>query len=213
MKNTIPKQYMLLAGKPVIMHILERVDQIPDIEEVIIVCVSEFIDSINLMLKQYGVQTPVKFAPAGKTRQGSVRSGLKMVVTDNVIIHEAARPFVKAEDFENLIKAEGRNATYGLDIPFTVVKGHEKVEGLLKRSDLVNVQLPQKFETKLLVSAHQKAEAEEMEFTEDASMVFHYFPETDIKICEGMDYNIKLTTRIDMLAGEQIYDDIFRRRK
>ena len=87
------------------------------------------------------------------------------------------------------------------------------MEGLLKRSDLVNVQLPQKFETKLLVSAHQKAEAEEMEFTEDASMVFHYFPETDIKICEGMDYNIKLTTRIDMLAGEQIYDDIFRRRK
>lgn len=213
MKNSIPKQYMLLAGKPVIMHILERVDFIPEICEVIIVCVSDYIDSINMMLKQYGVQTVVRFAPAGKTRQGSVWSGLSMVTTDDVIIHEAARPFVKAEDFDNLIKTEVRNATYGLDIPFTVVKGHDKVEGLLNRSELVNVQLPQKFETRLLAEAHQRALSDGLEFTEDASMVFHYFPMTDIKICEGMDYNIKLTTRIDMLAGEQIYDDIFRRRK
>lgn len=213
MHNAVPKQYMLLAGKPVIMHILERMDQIDRISEVIVVCANEYVQSIELMLNQYGIKKKVRFAPAGATRQASVRSGLELVTTDDVIIHEAARPFVKAEDFDRLIDEEGRNAIYGISIPFTVVRGHNNVEGLLTRSELVNVQLPQKFDTALLKRAHEKALKDNVEFTEDASMVFHYFPETVIKICEGLDYDIKLTTRIDMLAGEQIYDDIFRRRK
>lgn len=213
MHNSVPKQYMLLAGKPVIMHILERVDQLDRISEVVVVCTKEYIPSIELMLNQYGIKKQVRFAPAGATRQESVKSGLALVKTDDVIIHEAARPFVKVEDFEKLINNKERNAIYGLSIPFTVVRGHEKIEGLLTRSELINVQLPQKFETKLLKDAHEKASKDNIEFTEDASMVYYYFPDTEIKICPGLDYDIKLTTRIDMLAGEQIYDDIFRRRK
>jgi len=213
MHNAVPKQYMLLAGKPVIMHILERMDQIASITEIIVVCASEYEASIRLMLSQYGVRKPVRFAPAGATRQASVYSGLSMVETDDVIIHEAARPFVKAEDFQRLLDNPNRNAIYGLSIPFTVVRGHETVEGLLTRSELVNVQLPQKFDTSLLREAHEKAKVDKLEFTEDASMVYHYFPSTKIQICEGLDYDIKLTTRIDMLAGEQIYEDVFGRRK
>ncbi len=213
MHNAVPKQYMLLAGKPVIMHILERMDQIAAIAEIVVVCAPEYEASIRLMLSQYGVQKTVRFAPAGTTRQASVYSGLSLVKTDDVVIHEAARPFVKAEDFQRLLDEAHRNAIYGLSIPFTVVRGHETVEGLLTRSELVNVQLPQKFETALLVAAHEKAMADKAEFTEDASMVYHYFPATQIQICEGLDYDIKLTTRIDMLAGEQIYDDVFGRRK
>ena len=213
MHNSVPKQYMLLAGKPVIMHVLERVDLIPAIEEVIVVCADEYVDSIGLMLAQYGVRKKVRFASAGPTRQASVRSGLEMVTTNDVIIHESARPFVKVEDFERLIAEKERNAIFGVDIPFTVIKGHQKVEDLLTRSELINVQLPQKFETRLLKEAHAKALAEGAEFTEDASMVFNYFPQTTINICQGMEYNVKLTTRIDLLVGEQIYDDVFRRRK
>lgn len=213
MHNSVPKQYMLLAGKPVIMHILERVDLIPTIEEVIVVCADEYVEQVGLMLAQYGVRKKVRFAPAGLTRQASVNSGLSLVTTDDVIIHESARPFVKVEDFERLINEKERNAIFGLDIPFTVIKGHDKVEGLLTRSELVNVQLPQKFETQLLKKVHEIALREGAEFTEDASMVFHYNPDIPIEICQGMEYNVKLTTRIDLLVGEQIYDDVFRRRK
>ncbi len=213
MQNSVPKQYMLLAGKPVIMHILERVDQINSISDVVIVCAKEYESSISLMLDQYGVHVPVRFAPAGATRQESVRNGLALVTNDDVIVHEAARPFVKIEDFERLIAVKERNAMLGYSIPFSVLKGHEYVEGLLDRSSLVNVQLPQKFQTSLLREVHEKAAADGSEFTEDAAMVYKYHPEVPIKICEGMPYNVKLTTRIDMLAGEQIYDDIFRRRK
>ena len=213
MHNSVPKQYMLLAGKPVIMHILERVDQIDEIEDVVVVCVKEYEASISLMVKQYGIRKKVVYAPAGVTRQESVRNGLAMVHNEDVIVHEAARPFVKVEDFKRLIAVEERNATFGASIPFTVLKGHEYVEGLLERSELVNVQLPQKFETRLLKEVHERAAAEKREFTEDAGMICLYHPEVPIKVCEGMDYDIKLTTRIDMLAGEQIYADVFSGRR
>lgn len=213
MHDVVPKQYMLLAGKPVIMHILEKMDQIDAISEVIMVCVDEYVAPIRLMLNQYGIQKKVRFAPAGTSRQASVLSGLRLVETEDVIIHEAARPFVKVEDFESLIHEECRNAMFGLDIPFTVIKGHEYVEGVLTRSELVNVQLPQKFETTVLLDAHEKAEQEGLVFTEDASMVYYYNPEIPIKICKGLEYDIKITTRMDMLIGEQIYDEVFRRRK
>lgn len=213
MHNSVPKQYMLLAGKPVIMHILERVDQIDEIEDVVIVCAKEYEETISLMVKQYGIRKKVTYAPAGVTRQESVRNGLAMVHNEDVIVHEAARPFVKVEDFKRLIAVEERNATFGASIPFTVLKGHEYVEGLLDRSELVNVQLPQKFETCLLKDVHERAAAEGREFTEDAGMICLYHPEVPIKVCEGMDYDIKLTTRIDMLAGEQIYEDIFSGRR
>ncbi len=213
MHNAVPKQYMLLAGKPVIMHILERVDQMDRISDVVVVCADEYISSIELMLNQYGVRKPVRFAPAGATRQESVKSGLSLITSDNIILHEAARPFVKVEDFERLMDHPTPNATYGLSIPFSVLRGHDKVEGILTRSELVNVQLPQKFQTKLLKEAHRRAADEHLEFTEDASMIYHYFPDTEIAICPGLDYDIKLTTRMDMLTGERIYDEFFGRRK
>ncbi|MDE6567437.1 MAG: 2-C-methyl-D-erythritol 4-phosphate cytidylyltransferase [Lachnospiraceae bacterium] len=213
MKKNMPKQYLLLAGKPVIMHILERIDRIKEIAEIVIVCTDEYIPLIRGMLVQYNVMVPVTFARAGDTRQASVKSGLKSVKTKNVILHEAARPFVSANDFIRLMREPCENVMYGTSIPFTVIRGHDTVEGVLDRSELVNVQLPQKFNTKILLEAHEKAEQEGRLFTEDAGLVFHYYPDINIKICEGMVYNIKLTTSMDFVVGEMIYKEYFVRRK
>ena len=213
MQNNIPKQYMLLAGKPVIVHILEKIDLISEISEIVLVCADKYQNSIRLMLDQYGIQKRVIFAQAGQTRQLSVFSGLKAAKEDRVIIHEAARPFVKLDDYLELIHSPFETAIFGIDVPFTVIKGRESVTGLLNRSELINVQLPQKFVTKDLLKCHIKALEEKKDFTEDASLLFNYEPDSEIKIIPGRDYNIKITTRMDMLTGEIIYDEIFRRRK
>ncbi len=213
MKKDIPKQYLLLAGKPVIMHVLERIERIKEISEVVIVCTDEYVPLIKRMLLQYNVAVSVTFARAGDTRQSSVKSGLKLVKTENVILHEAARPFVSESDFVRLIDEPCENAMYGLSIPFTVIEGHDTVEGILDRSKLVNVQLPQKFNTRILQEAHEKAERDKRLFTEDAGLLFYYRPDANIKICEGMDYNIKLTTSMDLVMGEMIYKEYFARRK
>ena len=213
MHNSIPKQYMLLAGKPVIMHILEKIDSIDEICKIVIVCAEEYRASISMMIEQYGIKKTVVYADAGKTRQASVLSGLYKADSESVIIHEAARPFVTTDDYKRLINEESENAIMGIDIPFTVLKGHEYIEGLLTRSELVNVELPQKFNTKLLLDAHQRAEKEGLLFTEDASLLYYYRSDIKIRIVKGQDYNLKITTRMDMLTGEIIYDEIFMRRR
>ena len=212
MHNNIPKQYMLWAGKPIIMHILDRIELIKRINEVIIVCSSEGKDFIENMVKQYNINLEIKYALPGATRQGSVFSGLKLVSNQNVVIHEAARPFVGVEDFNRLLDVENENAMFGIDIPFTVLKGDTQINGILDRKELINVQLPQKFNTKLLLDTHIKAQAEGKFFTEDASMVFAY-NQTKIDIVVGKDYNIKITTPMDMIIGEKIYSEYFRRVK
>ena len=198
MQNSIPKQYMLLAGKPMIMHILEKVDVIDEIKKIVVVCSDDYHPSISLMLEQYGIRKPVEYARAGESRQDSVYSGLSKVDTDYVMIHEAARPFVKIEDYRELIKEDCENAIVGIDIPFTVIKGHENVEDLLIRSELVNVQLPQKYNTQLIKDAHIKAKNDKRIFTEDASLLHFYYPGVKIRIVRGQDYNIKITTPEDM---------------
>lgn len=213
MKKTIPKQFLMLAGKPVIMHTLERIDKVGVISEVVIVCTEIYVAVIKEMLVQYNITVPVRFAEAGETRQDSVRAGLELVSSEHVVLHEAARPFVSETDFKNLLEEPCENAIYGIPIPFTVIKGHDYVEGILNRSELVNVQLPQKFCTELLKKAHKRAEQDAIQFTEDAGLVYHYYPETRIRICQGMDYNIKLTTSMDLITGEIIYKEYFARRK
>ena len=212
MKNPMPKQYMLLAGKPVIMHTLERIDTIDEIGETIIVCAEEYIEKIKFMMEQYGIVKRVSFALSGKTRQESVYSGLEKATYDNVIIHEAARPFVKKEEFGELIACQEDNVIIGSPISFTVLKGAGKVEDILNRSELVNVQLPQKFNLELLKNAHYKAKVDGILFTEDASLVHYYYPDVEIKIIAGKDYNIKVTTPTDMIIGKMIYDEYFSRR-
>ena len=212
MMKDIPKTYLLLAGKPIIMHSLERLDRLNQINEIVIVCEEEYEGHIRLMLKQYNIETTVKFSKAGSTRQESVYNGILSVTNENVIVHEAARPFVTENDFVNLFNETEPNAILGYPIPFTVIKGDESVTDILERSDLVNVQLPQKFSTALLKEAHKKAIKEGKVFTEDASLLFHYCG-TTIKIIKGNDYNIKITEPIDLLIGEIIYKEYIVRRK
>lgn len=211
MNNPVPKQYMLLAGKPVIMHTLERIEMIEEIDEIIIVCCEKYIESNKLMLQQYNIRKPVKFALSGNTRQASVKSGLDLAKNNQVIIHEAARPFVKTEEFCKLINEKFDNVIMGAPINYTVLRGAEKVEGTLVRSELINVQLPQKFNKKTLLEAHEKAERDGRIFTEDASLMFAYDPSVEIRIVQGTEQNIKLTTPTDMIVGKVIYDEFFTR--
>lgn len=204
MQESTPKQYLLLAGKPMIMHSIERLDRIDSIKNIIIVCDASYIKTMTEMLQEYNISKPVEFAPAGQTRQESVLNGLMSTESEFVIIHEAARPFVRTSDFSDIINDEADNVTFGYDIPFTVLRGHSQIEGLLSRSELINIQLPQKFRRYNLLDAHQKARQEGNIYTEDASLLFSETG-TPVKILKGNGYNLKITEPIDLLYGEIIY--------
>ena len=204
-----PKQYLSLAGKPMIVHTLERINTIQDIGEVVIVCESEFVEKIQSYINDYRITKKVVFVQGGRTRQESVYEGLKLAACDNVIIHEAARPLVTRKDFLDLIKCTAENVTYVYEIPYTVLKKDDNalISGVLNRKELVNIQLPQKFKKDVLMGAHTKALERNETFTEDASMVYN--AGENVFCLKGTPYNVKMTEYIDLLYGEMLIKEEF----
>lgn len=213
MRQSCPKQFLMLAGKPVIMHTLDRIEALSDIHEIVIVCPPEHQSRIEELRKRFGLRRNIVFSSAGKTRQESVFNGLCATSCESVVIHEAARPFVKKEDFENLIRAPFENVIYSAPINYTVLRARDNaICGNLNRAELINVQLPHKYAREQLLAAHRKAAAENLSFTEDAGLLFSCSPGTPINTLPGKSYNLKITEYVDSLLGEIIYKEFFSER-
>jgi 2-C-methyl-D-erythritol 4-phosphate cytidylyltransferase len=206
-----PKQFLLLGGKPLIVHVLEKARAVPQIERVVITCPEAHIDATRELIANHGFGARFECIVGGGSRQESVYFGLLALDGfDSVIVHEAVRPLVTVETFKTLIDDEHPNAMYGIPIPFSVLKGHDFIEGLLERDELVNIQLPQKFERATLLAAHEAARREGRHFTEDAGMVFEYGGDP-VRILPGSDQNIKITVPTDTVTAEAIYADLLGR--
>lgn len=207
MENSKPKQYLSLGGKPIIIHTLERLSNVKEIDEVIICCTAEYKGLIARLIENHCPQLNYQLVLGGDTRQESTNNGLRACKNNSVMIHEAARPFVKQEEFERLARDENENAIYGIEIPFTVLMGRDKIEGNLERENLINVQLPQKFNRQKLMAAFEQAYAEGKTFTEDASLFYEYNRYDEVKVLKGTVFNLKLTYPLDLLIGETIYKE------
>jgi 2-C-methyl-D-erythritol 4-phosphate cytidylyltransferase len=202
-----PKQFLLLGGKPLLIHVLDKARVIAEIEQVVITCPEPHLEETRRLVVNHGFDARFSCILGGDSRQESVRLGLDALADcDSVVIHEAVRPLVTVDEFRALIAAEDRNAMYGIPIPFTVLKGHDYVEGLLDREELVNVQLPQKFDRAALADAHDQARRDGTRFTEDASL-FHQYAGQRVRILPGSERNIKITVPTDIVTAEAIYAD------
>lgn len=206
--KSTPKQYLMFAGKPMIVHSLESMEKIDAIKEIVVVCADEYISLIQGYVQNYRLKKNIVFAPAGASRQESVYNGLKKTSYENVIIHEAARPLVTKKDFQTLVDCEYENVSYTYSIPYTVLKKNEDgfISSVLNRNELVNIQLPQKFRKELLLNAHAQACAENKTFTEDASLLYAYTGEK-IFCLTGKTYNVKMTEHVDLLYGEMLIQE------
>jgi 2-C-methyl-D-erythritol 4-phosphate cytidylyltransferase len=202
-----PKQFLLLGGKPLIIHVLEKARLIPEIEQVVITCPDAHLDETRRLIANHGFDERFTCIVGGVSRQESVYLGLReLAECGSVIVHEAVRPLVTAAEFRELIAAPDPNAMYGIPISFTVLKGHDYVEDLLQRDELVNVQLPQKFDRAALAAAHDAARRDGAIFTEDASL-FHQYAGAPVRILPGSERNIKITVPTDIVTAEAIYAD------
>ena len=208
----VPKQFLLLGGKPLLVHVLDKARSLPEVDDVVITCPASHIDETRDLLANHGFDERFRCIEGGETRQESVLRGLEALGdVDSVVIHEAVRPLVSLREFRTLLAAEDANAMFGSPIPFTVLTGHDYVEGLLDRSELVNVQLPQKFEATRLREAHEAARRDGAIFTEDASL-FTRYADAPVRILPGSDRNVKITVPTDLIIAEAIYADLVGRR-
>lgn len=205
-----PKQLMRIKQVPMFIYVLRIVVRSPEINRIVSNYPKGWLPVFRSLLNDYGMGDKVEFVEAGASRQESVYKMLEVAMDDNnksIIIHEAARPLIQMDDFSKLINHVDNNVSFGVQIPFTVLRLNALRDTIVENCDrdsLVNVQLPQKFNKNQLWEAHCKAKREGIEFTEDASLA-HHFGE-NVKFIEGSSRNIKITEPNDRTMATLLLD-------
>jgi 2-C-methyl-D-erythritol 4-phosphate cytidylyltransferase/2-C-methyl-D-erythritol 2,4-cyclodiphosphate synthase len=198
----LPKQYMPLAGKAMLMHSLETFVNHPKVTHVAAIISQEHVD---LYEKATAGLELLPYIIGGKERQESVLRGLEGVENeqaDIVLIHDAARPFVTDRVIDDVISAveSGKAVIPAIIVEDTLKKVENgKILHTVSRSDLYRAQTPQAFKYKDILAAHRQLK--EQVLTDDAGL-FEYLG-LEITICKGSQINFKITSFDDYLRAER----------
>lgn len=200
--EAMPKQYLSMAGKPMLQHVIDTFCSAPQIDRVVVVVSSEdhYIDQLNLPSRCTVLRC------GGATRQQSVTNGLlaladQLDADDWVLVHDAARPGLTVALIDKLIAFVRDDAVGGL-LAMPVVDtikhsdGHGRSQHTVARDLLWAAQTPQMFRYRLLLDALQQAD----EITDEASAIEAMGLQP--KLIEGSTRNFKVTLPEDVLLAE-----------
>ncbi|MDQ3046288.1 MAG: 2-C-methyl-D-erythritol 4-phosphate cytidylyltransferase [Bacteroidota bacterium] len=201
MNNAVPKQFIELKGRPVLMHTIEKFSStFPEIS-IVLVLAKELRADWDALVKKFNFNQELIITDGGETRYHSVKSGLEKVPDHCVVgIHDAARPLVSADTirrtFEEASITGNASPAVALSDSIRVVKGKENTA--VDRSKYRIIQTPQCFHSDLIKAAFKKEY--KPEFTDDATVLEAYGEK--INLVEGNKENIKITTAQDLIIAE-----------
>jgi 2-C-methyl-D-erythritol 4-phosphate cytidylyltransferase len=201
MQQDIPKQFLLVAGKPVLMHTLEAFYQSEPRPEIIVVLNVDYHEYWEKLCKTHQFSIPHTLVKAGQERFFSVKNGLKLVKGNALVaIHDAVRPSIKKEKIEEAFSyAEvNGNAVLAIQSKDSVRLSDTKGNKALARELVYLIQTPQIFTSNVLQKAYQQEFRSS--FTDDASVVEH--AGVAIHLVEGDPKNIKITYPEDLALAE-----------
>jgi 2-C-methyl-D-erythritol 4-phosphate cytidylyltransferase len=212
MAGTRPKQFLELAGTPIIFHTLDRFEQCEAIQEIIVVLPAHESAAFVSMAHKRELRKLTKVVPGGKTRAESVLKGLQAVreaTAGIVAVHDGVRPFVTSDEITRTVEAAGREgAAILVSVPVDTVK--EVREGAVvetvNRAYLRNALTPQCFTYKLLRRAYEGADVSDPELTDESSLVERLG--VKVVIVEGSSRNIKITRPEDLAIGELLLKQV-----
>ena len=205
MGSDIPKQFLPIGGKPVLMRTLERFREYSKELNIILVLPEAQQDYWQELCKKYNFEVEYQLANGGQTRFHSVQNGLALVPDDAegvVGVHDGVRPFPSIEVISNCYET-ARTAKAVIPV-IPVVETVRHLSPLtsitVPRDEYRLVQTPQTFDIQLLKAANRQPYNDS--FTDDASVVESYGHA--ITLVEGNRENIKITTPYDIVVAEAI---------
>lgn len=212
MGEDIPKQYQMLAGKPVIVHTLEQFERFQEVEYVTVVALPEWKGRIWEWKREYGLSKLRLIAPAGPDRQQSIRNGLiaaKTLMKDapgGVIVQDAARPLTTRDLLARLIRGlkEAPAVMPVLPITDTAYISHDGqwVDGLLDRSTLFAGQAPEAFDYQSYLKLYEETPVEILS-SMSGSCQLPYKKGWKVKMIPGDPENLKITYPADLKACDR----------
>jgi len=204
------KIYMELNSYPILYYTLLVFTENRKIDQIVVVVKEDELEYCQKdIIDRYFPAEKIKLVAGGKTRRESVYAGLKVFspAIDYVIIHDGARPLITQNLLNDIIDALKENdaVSVGTKLKDTVKVIDEKntVIKTPERDSLIAVQTPQAFLYREIMEAHQKV-PQDYPVTDDASLLEYL--NKPVKIVEGSEENIKITTSFDLLIAEKILE-------
>ena len=203
MGSDIPKQFLPIGGKPVLMRTLERFREYSPTLQIILVLPEAQQDYWHQLCKEYRFDVDYQLANGGETRFHSVQHGLALIPDDAqgvVGVHDGVRPFPSIDVIRNCYETARTAKAVIPVIPVVETVRHLKGETseTVPRNDYRLVQTPQTFDIQLLKAANRQPYNDG--FTDDASVVESFG--SNITLVEGNRENIKITTPYDLKIAE-----------
>ncbi|WP_439881038.1 2-C-methyl-D-erythritol 4-phosphate cytidylyltransferase [Pontibacter sp. MBLB2868] len=201
MQHSQPKQFIEVAGKPILMHTIERFHKYNAGIRLIVVLPQEQLTTWRELCKKHSFKLFHMTVPGGTTRFGSVKNGLGAVMGEGLVaVHDGVRPFVAAETIKAAFKAaaEHGSAVVAVSPKDSIRELTEEGSRAVPRTKYKLVQTPQCFQASILRKAYEQPEQEH--FTDDASVVESVGER--ITLVEGSYRNIKITTPEDLILAE-----------
>ena len=226
MKSSVPKQYMLLRGRPVIWYALHAIEESDIIDDCILVAgtkVSDIEYMRDEIVARYGFQKVDTIVAGGAQRYDSVYQALKVIADDDmavpvrdgyIFIHDGVRPFLTEEILRRCYDAveEHHACVAGMPVKDTIklADGDGFADTTPDRALLWQIQTPQVFDTSLIISSYEKLMQEKeklmqegVSITDDA-MTVERFSGCKVKLVQGSYENIKITTPEDLRIAEAL---------
>jgi|SRR6185437_2016956 len=203
MQSAVPKQFLLLKGKPVVMHTIEAFHRSETQPGIILVFHPDFHLYWEQLCQEYNFTIPHQFVTGGDTRFQSVKNGLAVIPADVdalVAVHDAVRPLTSTKiiDESYLSAAAKGNAVTAVKSRDSVRLLKNGISAALVRDEVCLVQTPQTFRLAQLKKAYEQPYSEK--FTDDASVV--EATGAPIHLIEGSYQNIKITFPEDIAIAE-----------
>ncbi len=203
MKSEIPKQFIEIAGKPILMHTIERFLEFDGSIEIITVLPENQLRFWSDLQRKYSFTIPHTLVKGGKTRFESVRNGLGFTDEPGLVaIHDGVRPFVSIDTIKRCFETAEK---YGNAIPVISPSDSLRIETEngsmpVDRTRIKLIQTPQVFRTDLIMYAYRQDYLPE--FTDDAIVLER--TGAKINLVEGNRENIKITTPEDLLVARSL---------
>lgn len=204
--TSMPKQFLSLNDKPVIVHTLENFEKNSNIDGITIVCIKDWISHLKEILLEYKISKVTDVIEGGETGHDSTRNGIfslssKLSDNDYVVVHDAARPILPQAAINEMLKIAHKKGNASLAVPCyeTVIYTDNGISGIeeLDRSKIMRIQTPQAYKYRPLLELYKKADEENKHDFIYADLVLIYYGKT-VYFSKGFTNNIKITRKEDI---------------
>ena len=205
MGSAVPKQFLLLHGKPVLYYTIKAFLKAYDDLQLILVLPEDYADIGREIIDAYFDYNRIQLTSGGETRFHSVQAGLRMVHGDAIVfVHDAVRCLVSADLIQRCYEHALR---MGSAVPVTLSRDSVRLlneelndNEVLDRNKVVLVQTPQTFHSRILLPAFEIDFKER--FTDEATVVEAFG--LKISLIEGEENNLKITRPVDLMIAERL---------